>query len=90
MYASELKKLLGSKKDHGIKLAFVSACHSEEIGKIFSECGIPVVIAVNSETAIADDICLIFSRHLYMQLIEGQTVLSAFEEAKSAAIMGNS
>ena len=31
-----------------IKIVFVAACHSENIGKIFfEECGIPIVIAVN-------------------------------------------
>jgi hypothetical protein len=61
--------LLGEEKDHGIKLAFVSACHSEEIGNILLKCHIPIVISVNSNWEVADEICLIFSRHLYMQLL---------------------
>ena len=40
--------------DLSYKLAFVSACHSEEIGKIFIEKGVPAVIVVNSDTTIAD------------------------------------
>ena len=80
-YQSRLKDLLGDEKNHGIKLAFVSACHSEEIANILSECGIPIVIAVNSEFEIADEVCLIFARHLYMQLLMGGTVKAAFENA---------
>jgi hypothetical protein len=34
---------------HQIKLAFISACHSEAIGEIFFKAGIPVVISVNSD-----------------------------------------
>jgi len=49
-YESRLMDLLGSEKDHGIKLAFVSACHSEEIGNVLRKCNIPLVIAVNSES----------------------------------------
>jgi len=71
---TRLHNLLGDKKDHGIKLAFVSACHSEKIGNIFSSCGIPIVIGVNQYTEIADEICLIFSRHLYMHLLQGATI----------------
>jgi len=78
---SRLKNLLAGDQNHGIELVFVSACHSEEIGNIFSKCGIPVVIAVNSEFAILDDICLIFARHLYIQLLQGATVQNAFESA---------
>jgi hypothetical protein len=47
-YQSRLFDLLGEEKDHGIKLAFVSACHSEEIGSILLKCNIPCVISVNS------------------------------------------
>ena len=30
-----------------IKMVFLSACHSESVGKIFKSKGIPIVIAVN-------------------------------------------
>ena len=81
---SQLKELLGGAQNHGIELAFVSACHSEEMGKVLLDCGISAVIAVNAESAIADDICLIFSRNLYMNLLFGQTIESAFDNAKRA------
>lgn len=80
-YKSRLLDLMGSNKDHGIELAFVSACYSEEISSILYNCGIPLVISVNAASQVADDICLIFSRHLYMQLLQGFTIQKAFEEA---------
>jgi hypothetical protein len=42
--------MLKGKVLDGIKLVFVSACHSEDIGKIFIEAKVPVVIAVNSKS----------------------------------------
>lgn len=81
-YQSRLYDLLGSEEDHGIKLAFVSACYSEEIGNILFKCNIPIVISVNSSSQIADEICLIFSRHLYMQLLQGVSIKKAFLEAQ--------
>ena len=62
---TKLKGLLGDSRDKGIKLAFVSACHSERIGEILHECGIPVVVAVNSDSTIDDNVCLLFSRTFY-------------------------
>ena len=78
---SRLKGLLGG-GDHGIQLAFVSACHSEKIGKIFGECGIPIVIYVNQYSKIADEICLIFSRQLYSHLLVGAPVQRAFDDTR--------
>jgi len=61
-----LRQLLGDSIGHGIKLAFVSACHSEKIGQILHDCGIPVVVAVNSDTTIDDKVCVLFSRNFYL------------------------
>ena len=79
---SRLVELLGDTSDHGIQMVVVNACHSEQIGNILYKCKIPFVITVNSDSQIADDICLIFSRHLYMQLLQGMTVEKAFLEAQ--------
>ena len=46
-YLNDLKLLIESNTE--IKIAFISACFSEEIGQIFFESGVPVVIAVNSK-----------------------------------------
>ena len=61
----------------------MSACHSEKIGQILHECGIPVVVAVNSDTAIDDGVCILFSRNFYLHLLLGKTVKEAFNEATS-------
>ena len=70
------------KGKHEIKLAVVSACQSEEIGRIFHESGIPVVIAVNSSQEIADDACQLFSKKFYEYLLKGKSIMHAFDVAK--------
>ncbi len=50
-------------------MIFVSACHSESVGKIFKAHGIPIVIAVNQFTTIYDEVCIVFARYLYKNLL---------------------
>ncbi len=42
----------------------------------------PAVIAVNSESEIMDKVCDIFSKYLYENLLNNQTVDQAFKGAK--------
>jgi len=42
-------------------MVFVSACHSEELGKVFLKHGIPIVVAVSSNLRIADFVASYFS-----------------------------
>ena len=79
---SRLKDLIGS-DGQNIQIAFISSCHSEQIGEIFYQAGIPIVICVNQDSMILNDICILFMRHFYMQLINGRTVKQAFEEAQA-------
>lgn len=78
MTEDRLRDLLGNDKSHTVKVVFVSACHSEIIGQLFKRVGIPVVVAVNSQTAILDDVCKLFARHFYQHLITGNSPLKAF------------
>ena len=68
-----LKSLLGDGSSHKVQLVFVSACHSEMIGKIFLRANVPVVVAVNSHTMILDEVCQLFARHFYFHLLDGYT-----------------
>ena len=45
-YTSKLKTMISKIGKSKTKLVFVNACHSEEVGKVFLEAGIPYVIAV--------------------------------------------
>ncbi|CDW81385.1 UNKNOWN [Stylonychia lemnae] len=77
-----LGSLLGDGSNHKVELVFVSACHSEKIGKIFQRAKIPVVVAVNSHTMILDEVCQLFARHFYFHLQGGFTPRKAFQEAQ--------
>ncbi|KAL4434528.1 hypothetical protein ABPG74_007312 [Tetrahymena malaccensis] len=69
-------------KNCNVKLVFFNACHSEEVGKIFYEAGIPFVIAVQSDLKIEDKAALTFSSSFYMNIFSGRSVLESFESAK--------
>lgn len=42
-----------------------------------------MIIVVNQDSMIQDDICILFMRHFYMQLLAGRTVEQSFIEAQS-------
>ena len=86
---NRLRQLLGEGLTNPVKLVFVSACHSEMIGQLFKRVGVPIVVAVNSHTAILDDVCRLFAKHFYQHLITGNTPRIAFKEAKRAVKAGN-
>ena len=75
-----------------IKLAFVSACQSEEIGQIFLNAGIPIVISVKTDLeqmnidqnfgSILDSCCQLFSQNFYRNLLQGFTINQSFESAR--------
>ena len=86
VYGDQLAALLG--KDHEIQLAFLSACHSEDIGRILVQAGIKRVVAVNKISAISDDLCIRFAAEFYSNLFRGLSVKEAFDEAKQACKAG--
>lgn len=61
-----------------MKLVFFNACHSEEVGKIFKESGIPFVIAVQSDLKIEDKAALTFSSSFYLNIFSGHSVEDSF------------
>lgn len=68
-----------------VKLVFVSACYSEPIGQLFKKANVPIVIAVNQTTPIADDFARNFTQNFYDTLIKGTvTPRKAFEIAKNS------
>ena len=69
------------KPNHKVKLAFVSACHSEKIGEIFLNAGVPIVIAVNSTQRILDKVCKNFCRTFYDSLLMGHSFNRAYKNA---------
>jgi hypothetical protein len=69
--------------DHGIRLMFISCCHSEQTGEMFAAAGIPHVVAVDSNAMISDAIAQRFAAQFYLALITGKTVKAAFAIGQS-------
>ena len=69
------------KENHDIKLVYISACYSENAGKIFSESGVPAVICVQSDSQILDEAAESFNTYFYKQLLEGETIKNSYEFA---------
>jgi hypothetical protein len=73
---------------HGLpQLVFVSACHSENVGKAFCKLGVPHVVAVHTCTEVMDDASKKFAEMFYLQLLSapgnaGKSVVQAFNMAK--------
>eukprot|EP00457_Paulinella_chromatophora_P001336 gb/GEZN01001338.1/.p1 GENE.gb/GEZN01001338.1/~~gb/GEZN01001338.1/.p1 ORF type:complete len:826 (-),score=94.50 gb/GEZN01001338.1/:601-3078(-) len=65
-----------------VKVAVVSACYSEEMGRALVEAGVHHVVAVKLSKQLVDQNCPKFMRQFYIQLLAGQTVQSAFDAAK--------
>ena len=62
LYEKKLREIL-KKENIGeyIKLAFISACHSEKLGEVLNDCGVPVVVAINSSQKVLDKAGIVFS-----------------------------
>jgi hypothetical protein len=63
----------------GVKLAFVSACHSQGAGQAFVQAGVPHVVAIHSAQRVSDKASHIFARSFYLALFKGRTVRQSFE-----------
>lgn len=70
----DLGKFLRSGSEMKVKLAFVSACHSQSIGETFNLAGVPHVVAVRWDHKVPDTTCQKFERAFYTVLLEGKTV----------------
>ncbi|KRX07113.1 hypothetical protein PPERSA_09327 [Pseudocohnilembus persalinus] len=74
-----------------IQLAFINACHSYEIGKMFSNYGVRNVIAVHSQFKIEENAAQKFSEVFYQKMlssdnkntISDQIIKKSFDYAKS-------
>lgn len=77
------------KKGLQIKLAFINACHSQRMGEIFIEVGVPIAVCVQSNETIDDDACKLFSKEFYKKLVDGDTIKSAFRHAQKSIKIDN-
>ncbi len=79
----DLAGILASYNEGSLKLAFLSACESEEPCKLVVEAGIPFVVGILRETAIRDEAARQFARAFYLGLTQGRSIRRTFEAAKA-------
>lgn len=70
---NRVRTLIQDSKAKKLLIVFISACHSEKIGKVFKKYGAPVVIAINKDSKVKDLACLEFSQGFYHCLLSGGT-----------------
>ena len=68
----------------GIKLAFISSCHSGVLGKGLIRADVPHVVAVKTKHAVLDYSATVFAREFYRFLINGRSIREAFDIALAA------
>jgi len=85
VYADQLRDII-KRVNFETKLVFVNACHSLEVAKVFTDAGVPCVIAIQSELKISEDIALKFSESFYWQLFMGKSIDEAFKNAQASAL----
>ena len=82
---SQLKILFKNQKDmNSIEAMIVSACHSQKIGELMMESGIPVVIAINAPFKIQDEAARTFGKAFHSALVQGSSYEEAYKHAKSS------
>ena len=62
---------------------FVASCHSEQVGRIFLEAGIPHVICIDQNQTILDKAAIEFSKFFYDEVFDTyRNVCDAYSYAK--------
>ena len=68
----------------GLQFVFVASCHSEEVGKIFNEAGIPHVICINKKETVLDKAAIEFSKFFYDEVFDSyKNICEAYRYAKA-------
>ncbi len=78
------------KKPSRLQLVFLSACHSERIGReTFVRAGVPHVVAVDASSKVDDKLIIEFTSEFYRNLLHGSSVADSFQLANLHAKTGN-
>lgn len=66
-----------------IECVIVSACHSQKIGEMMRDSGVPVVICINAPFKIQDEAARTFGKTFHQALVQGMTYQEAFDNARN-------
>lgn len=76
---SRLKKLFENQKNlKSIECMLVSACHSQKIGELMLESGVPIVICINAPFKVQDEAARSFGKYFHSALVRGMSYQEAF------------
>ena len=65
----------------------MASCHSEEVGKVFKEAGIPHVICINKNNTVLDQAAIEFSKVFYDQVFSPyMNICDAYKFAKAQVV----
>lgn len=85
----EIKHSLSNPENEGanivthLQFVYVASCHSEQVGKVFQEAGVPHVICINQKETILDKAAVEFSKFFYDEVFDRyNSICDAFEFAK--------
>jgi hypothetical protein len=83
MPGDEIARLFSLERSRLPKLVFLSACRSENVGKLLRDAGVPHVICVDAWVNVSDYVAICFTNIFYSQLLApgDQTVAVAFGQA---------
>ncbi|CDW80630.1 nb-arc domain protein [Stylonychia lemnae] len=81
---TDLKKLLLETYSHQkLEFVVVASCHSEQVGKIFQNCGAKHVICIDQKTILQDEAAIEFSKTFYNNLFgSSHSICKAFISAR--------
>ena len=80
---SRIKILFETQKhSKSIECMIVSACRSQNIGKLMNESGVPVVIAINAPFKVQDEAARSFGKIFLSSLVQGTSYDEAFSYAR--------
>eukprot|EP01084_Bolivina_argentea_P156532 272823_1 len=60
-----IREVMEQTNENGLKLVFVSTCHSKDIAQLFCDAGVPHVVAVHSQVQILDQMATKFASAFY-------------------------
>ena len=81
---NRIKKLFENQKNlKSIECMIVSACHSQNIGELMVESGVPVVVAINAPFKIQDEAARAFGKVFHSAWVQGETYQNAFTNAQN-------
>ena len=72
VYFEKDLKTISNFSHNKFEVVVVSACHSENIGKVFLNAGAKHVICIRKDEEITDKASILFSKVFYNKLFQGQ------------------